>query len=300
MISVPHINICICTLQRPALLRRLLQDLATQQTRDQFTFSAIVADNDPAESARSIVENFAASSSLRIEYVVEPRRSISHARNKSLEPAKGRYVAFIDDDEFPASDWLLNLYLAARKHQATGVFGPVRPHYDAGTPEWVKKAGFYERPEHSTGFIIPWQECRTGNVLVDRSALERLDPVFRSEFGSGASDQDLFRRLMEIGHHFIWCNDAIAYEVVPLGRCRRIFLIKRALLRGSISLRHPKGRLLNTLKALVALPLYTLALPFLQLGGHHLFMKYLVKLCDHAGRLFALFGFLPVRIREMQ
>jgi len=51
-------------------------------------------------------------------------------------------------------------------------------------------------------------------------------------------------------------------------------------------------------KSLVAVPFYILGLPFLHLGGRHLFMKYLVKLCDHAGGLLALAGLNPVRERE--
>lgn len=301
-LAIPHITVCICTFQRPALLRGLLTDLARQETHDRFAFSVVVADNDPAESARPIVEECRASLPLQIEYVVEPRRSISHARNKSLGPSKGQYIAFIDDDEFPPSDWLLNMFRALNESGVSGVFGPVRPHYDPATPPWVKKAGFYERPEHPTGFTMPWKECRTGNVLVSRNVLLELnpDPVFRPEFGGGASDQDLFRRLMELEHHFIWCNEAAVYEVVPPGRCKRSFLVRRALLRGSISLRHPEGRLWSIAKAFVAVPFYALALPFLQLGGHHLFMRYLVKLSDHLGRLLALFGLQPVRVRDMQ
>jgi hypothetical protein len=40
-------------------------------------------------------------------------------------------------------------------------------------------------------------------------------------------------------------------------------------------------------------PLYTIALPFLLIAGQHWFMKYLIKLCDHVGRLLAWLGFNP-------
>ena len=41
------------------------------------------------------------------------------------------------------------------------------------------------------------------------------------------------------------------------------------------------------------------ALPVLFLAGHHHFMKYLVKLADHVGRLLASVGLNPVRERWM-
>jgi hypothetical protein len=53
------------------------------------------------------------------------------------------------------------------------------------------------------------------------------------------------------------------------------------------------------LKSLIAVPAYALALPVLLLAGHHYFMKYLVKLADHAGRLLASVGLNPVTNRRM-
>jgi hypothetical protein len=43
-------------------------------------------------------------------------------------------------------------------------------------------------------------------------------------------------------------------------------------------------------KSLVAVPCYTLGLPVCLLFGQHVFMKYLIKNCDHLGRLLAACG----------
>ena len=60
-----------------------------------------------------------------------------------------------------------------------------------------------------------------------------------------------------------------------------------------------EGKKLGVVKSLIAVSAYGIALPVLQLLGHHLFMKYLVKLCDHGGKLLGLLGLNPVREREM-
>jgi glycosyltransferase involved in cell wall biosynthesis len=298
--AAPEITICICTYRRPVLLKQLLLDLSKQETDGLFTFSVVVADNDADESAKRALDEVARLCSMPVVYVAEPRRSISLARNKSLEPAQGDYIAFIDDDEFPCSGWLLSMYNTCLKYKVSGVFGPVRTRYNESTPTWVKRAGFFDRPEHEAGFAMPWTECRTGNVLIERKILAGLTPIFRTEFGGGASDIDLFRRLMEKGHRFVWCQEGIVHEVLPPGRCKRRFLLRRALLRGSISLRHPRGRVKKIASSLVAVPLYALALPFLQMAGHHLFMRYAVRLCDHVGRLLAAVGIHVVRVRDME
>lgn len=132
-----HISICICTYRRPTLLKRLLTALSKQDTKGLFSFSVVITDNDDQQSAKETVREFSAGSSMNITYCVEPRKSISFARNKALEYATGEAVAFIDDDEFPPSDWLFCLLKTLTDYNAAGVFGPVRPHFDSKPPAWL-------------------------------------------------------------------------------------------------------------------------------------------------------------------
>jgi hypothetical protein len=101
---------------------------------------------------------------------------------------------------------------------------------------------------------------------------------------------DFFRRLMDKGKTFVWCDEAIAYETVPPSRCNRSYLLRRALLRGSNFPKHPADRLKNAAKSLIAVPCYTVALPVLALFGEHVLLKYLIKLFDHTSRLLAYLG----------
>ncbi len=139
-------------------------DVSKQDTHGLFTFSVTVVDNDAAESAHAVVAALSVSSPVELAYCVEPRRNIAYARNQAIAQSRSDAIAFIDDDEFPEPDWLTNLFLTLCKHQTAGVLGPVRPFYPVGTPVWVRRGGFFVRPEHPTGFVMPWNECRTGNV----------------------------------------------------------------------------------------------------------------------------------------
>jgi succinoglycan biosynthesis protein ExoM len=288
-----HICVCICTYKRSELLKRLLDGLRQQETEGRFTYSLVVADNDGMGSARNVVLEFAAGSDIPTVYCVEPRQNIALARNKALEHVRGDYVAFFDDDQLPGKGWLLTLLRACEKYDADGVLGPVKPYFEAQPPAWVVKGKFYERPIYASGMVIDWRKGRTGNVLLRRHIFSGEKQVFRPEFLTG-EDQDFFRRMIERGHVFVWCNEAVAYETVPPVRWKRSFMLKRALLRGKVSLAHSSSRRLEILKSVVAVPAYTLALPFLLVGGQHQFMKYLIKTFDHAGRLLALVGMNPV------
>jgi succinoglycan biosynthesis protein ExoM len=293
-----HISVCICTFKRVELLTRLLKKINSQTAEGKFTFSVVVADNDPTQSASQAVSSFSSATGLKTTYCVEPRQNIALVRNKALQNAEGNLIAFIDDDEIPIETWLLNLFNAKHSYRANGVLGPVKPYFEHEPPVWVRKGKFFERPDYRTGYKLRWDECRTGNVLFDKSILTHVDVPFRSEFGTAGEDMDFFRRTMDTGCQFVWCSEAIAYELVPEGRCRRSFLLRRALLRGSNFPKHPSKRLTNILKSVIAVPVYTLALPILALLGQHLFLRYLVKICDHASRLLAFGGWAVVKERE--
>jgi succinoglycan biosynthesis protein ExoM len=271
----------------------LLEELRRQETRGQFTFSIVVADNDRLQSGKEAVCAFAQAGGIETAYCVEPEQNIALARNRALARAKGDFVAFIDDDELPFRDWLSCLLKACAEPDVDGVLGPVESRFEREPPAWVRKSGIFDRPTHESGCVIAWEDARTGNVMLKRRALEGIGVVFRREFGSGSEDQDLFRRLDEAGRRFIWCKEAVVYETVPAIRWRPSFMLRKALQRGKNSFKYAPYRVRGLVKAFVAIPLYSLALPFLWVAGRHHFMKYLIKLFDHTGRVIALFGFNP-------
>src|SRR5262249_40823698 len=114
-----------------------------------------------------------------------------------------------------------------------------------------------------------------------------------AQFGSGGEDMDFFRRAIEDGHRFVWCDDAVVHEIVPPYRCTSRFLARRALLRGSTFPKQEGRRTKDVIKSIVAVPCYAAILPILALAGQHLFMAYLMKLLEHASRLLAVAG-LPL------
>jgi succinoglycan biosynthesis protein ExoM len=295
---VHRISVCICTLKRPELLRRTLAKLEKQITEGLFTFSIVVADNDSMRSAQPAVAEFSSAAHVSAAYCMEPERNIAMARNKAVQNADGDLIAFIDDDEFPAEDWLLNLYKTLVESGADGILGPVKPYFEFEAPDWVKKGEFFDRPEYATGYKVSWEQSRTGNVLFRKDILNGLEIPFRPQFATAGEDMDFFRRAAEQGCRFVWCNEAIAFELVPAARCTRSYLLKRALLRGSNFPKHPTHRLRNIVKSLIAVPSYTLALPVLLLFGQHVFLKYLIKLLDHCSRLLAFMGLNLVTERQ--
>jgi succinoglycan biosynthesis protein ExoM len=269
------------------MLSFLLYKLQQQVTNDLFTYSVVVVDNDYNKSAKAVVESFKENSNIIVSYHLEPKQNIALARNKAVENVNSNYVAFIDDDEFPGIDWLLQLYNACNKYDVDGVLGPVKPHFEFDPPKWAIKGKFFERSFHETGYVLHWTNTRTGNVFL-KNIFNNKGNKFKLEFGSGGEDQDFFRRMIEDGYKFIWCNEAPVYERIPPERLEKVFLIKRALLRGKQSTIYQSFGGYEVIKSIVAIPVYIFLLPFTILAGEHVFIKYLIKCFDHIGKILAL------------
>lgn len=268
------------------MLRRLLERLSHLQTEESFRYRLVVLDNDAERSALSVVETARRTWRIPTLYCNEPKQNIALARNRALECADGDFIAFIDDDEIPGADWLLHLVRALIESGADGVLGPVEPVFEQIPPSWVVRGRFWEIPVPRNVQQLQWNECQTGNVLLRKDILRHVNPAFRPELCAGGEDRDFFRRLFQKGCRFVWCGRAVVYQIIPQSRCRRAFLLKRALLRGRMTAVAEGLQPLSVVKSILACGIYTACLPATLLLPHHYFMQCAVRGCDHLGKLF--------------
>jgi len=162
-------------------------------------------------------------------YVHEPKRGIPFARNACVRTAlaaEAEAVAFIDDDETPAPNWLDELLAAMRRYDAHVVTGPVIPDYEEGVPEWMIRAGFFERPKCESGALLPL--AATNNVLAVRQVLDAVG-AFDGRFAlNGGDDSHFFWRARAAGAVIVWSSTAVVHETVPMSRARVNWLVQRA------------------------------------------------------------------------
>lgn len=299
-LKLDHISVCICTFKRPTMLAKALEGVISQATDDKFTFEVVVVDNDCNRSAEDTVRRLQLQTGIRIKYDCEPQQNISLTRNRTIRNAEGVLIAFIDDDEFPEQNWLLALYATYVKYTAAGVLGPVIPYYEGTPPDWLVKSDLCVRRSFQTGTILTkLRYMRTGNVLFLKDILSDGDLAFDPKFGrSGGEDYDFFDRMLKRDCSFVWCNEACVYEYVPLERQKKKYLIKRAFIRGVGQAEQDNFISKSTLKSIIAVILYTASLPFMLAVGRHIFMRYLIKDCDHLAKLLAHFGIKLARERN--
>lgn len=102
--TTADMTVVVCTRDRPTGLRRTLLSLQRQSTSD---FNLLVVDNAPSSAAAA--QTLHGLNIERCEYVVEPRRGLSRARNRALDMTDTALVAWIDDDEVADADWVVRL-----------------------------------------------------------------------------------------------------------------------------------------------------------------------------------------------
>lgn len=289
-----HISVCICTYHRNQMLERLLRKLSIQETEELFDFSVVVVDNDKAGPAQETVTRLQKELGLDITYSIEPEQTIAAARNHALRLAKGNYMGIIDDDEFPPSHWLITMYRAIQTFDVDGVLGPVHPFFENKPSAWLLKSQLCERPVHRTGTLLQWTQTRTGNVLIKKNVFDKYNLCFDLKCKTSGSDTEFFRKAMQIGNRFVAVEEAPVYEVVPPERQTKSYFLKRALVQGAderkyrAPMLHGISSVLMPMKAMAALLVYALILPFSTFAGSH--MKYLEKFVYHLSWLLTMLG----------
>ena len=223
--------ITIPTFRRPSELRHLLETLAKLVQRQDVM--VLVADNDGgAAEGGALAEALRRDGyplPLSVLRVTEP--GLCSVRNAICDAAMAdpamRFIAMIDDDEWPQPGWLDALLACQAQVGADVVAGPVDFHFTGKPPRWAGQTLVF-RPEQrawgATGML--WA---SNNLLVSRRALEMLArPWFDPRFNrSGGEDLDFLARLREAGARFGWAPDARVSEWVPPDRAKLRWVLRR-------------------------------------------------------------------------
>ncbi|NLT49155.1 MAG: glycosyltransferase family 2 protein [Clostridiales bacterium] len=244
------ISICLCTYHRPHLLKKCLTAIYQNDFTDEL--EVIVIDNDANASAKDIVEALQGhynAKNIALIYAIEKIQGIASARNLAVSLARGKYLAFIDDDEVPDRSWLSNLYKALVTFRADAVWGPVIPIFPSNFPKWQKK--LFTRARVASGTSMKAISKGTGNLLISSQCLQMRDGPFDTSLNQiGGSDTDLFNWLSLKGYKFVWCDEAVVYELQHISRSKIRWHLKRAY-RGGWVFSLQKSKMFGHIKALL-------------------------------------------------
>jgi glycosyltransferase involved in cell wall biosynthesis len=103
-LDVPEIALVIVTRNRGNQLFRTLESLKTLRSR--VNWELIVVDNGSTDSTGTILGAFASAFAHPMRIIYESAPGQGNARNAGWQSTEARIVAFLDDDCYPAEDYL--------------------------------------------------------------------------------------------------------------------------------------------------------------------------------------------------
>lgn len=218
-----EVSVIVCTRSRPHALAACLASLAVQ---DSAPREILVVDNAPDDPAtRDVVQHFSG-----VTWLPEPRPGLSCARNTGIRAARGRLIAFTDDDVEVRSDWTSEIARAFDgRDQVEAVTGLVLPASLETLSQKVFQIDFGGFGENSTPVLfddrfyasaravgVPvWRVGAGANMAFRREAFERSG-LFDERLGAGASgcseDSEFWHRILARGGSCLYEPRAVVFH----------------------------------------------------------------------------------------
>lgn len=129
--GVPEISVIVPVYKVEPYLERCVRSVQNQTFQD---FELILVDDESPDRCGELCDDYARQDP-RIRVLHKKNGGLSDARNAGMDLARGRYVCFVDSDDFIDPEMLQVLYDLAQKHQAEIAICGVRDCYKGRVQE---------------------------------------------------------------------------------------------------------------------------------------------------------------------
>jgi glycosyltransferase involved in cell wall biosynthesis len=227
--SAELVTVIVCTRNRSGILADCLERL---QALTHPHLEVVVVDNAPTDDSTRVLVEAVAAVDERFRYVCEPRPGLSRARNRGLAEARGRIVAYTDDDVAVDAGWVQGLLRGfARRADVgcvtglvatAGISTPAEEYFDARSPSWSSRTEFQlfdMQGSGRTNALYPYSPGIFGtgaNFAFDRQLLDDLGR-FDEALGAGTKtrggeDLDIFVRVLRAGRAIVYEPAAVVWH----------------------------------------------------------------------------------------
>ncbi len=233
-------TVVLCTYNRSGQLSNAVASLFRQSLPDAQRFEIVVVDDGSADETQVVVAELSVASPVPLCCIRVPHGGVAAARNAGVAHARGRWVAFFDDDQEAEPGWLAALVRQAEENGADCVAGridvvltgPSAARPDRTILKLLGDNSFMARGVNRPGRPIPEVVPGTGNALARRALFARIGPFDPSlPYGE---DAEWFRRARRAGARIVYASDAVVRHLTPPARLTRPYLFSVAA-RGAAS-----------------------------------------------------------------
>ncbi|WP_413199768.1 hormogonium polysaccharide biosynthesis glycosyltransferase HpsE [Nostoc piscinale] len=131
-------TVAIPTYNGATRLAKLLERLQQQQHTENITWEIIVVDNNSTDNTAQVVKNYQANwqYAYPLKYAFEAKQGAAYARKRGVAEASGKLIGFLDDDNYPLSNWVAEAYAFAQKYPKAGAYGSqIHPDWEVEPSE---------------------------------------------------------------------------------------------------------------------------------------------------------------------
>lgn len=132
------ITVAIPTYNGASRLPEMLERLLIQTGVEHLKWEIVIVDNNSQDSTAIVIENYQRNwnRDFPLKYFLENQQGAAFARLRAASEARGELIAFLDDDNLPASDWLAAAYIFGKEHPKAGVWsGQIHAEYEVKPPQ---------------------------------------------------------------------------------------------------------------------------------------------------------------------
>jgi glycosyltransferase involved in cell wall biosynthesis len=170
---IPEISVVICTYNRSQVLINAVRT-ACEQSVPKNQYEVIVIDNNSTDSTAGLIRDLMPEHT-HLRYFMELEQGLSSARNRGWREARGRYVAYLDDDAKAPPDWLAKAHQIIIEIQPALLGGPYYPWYNSRKPPWfLDQFGTNELDTIPRFLEPPSSNLSGGNLFICRDLLEKI------------------------------------------------------------------------------------------------------------------------------
>lgn len=213
-------------------LPSVLSRLQAQKGLENVLWEIIIVDNNSQDETATCIhqwqQQWQGAASLRA--VFEPRQGTAFARQRGVTEAQGHLIGFVDDDNWPAPDWIAAAIAFGERYPDAGAFsGRVHEHFESSPQEALGSMLTYlsVRDKGPTALLFHPEKLQlppgAGLVIRRQAWLESVPDVLRCTGGGGDDYESLL--YLAKGHWQIWYNPQMVLEhFISADRLRRDYL----------------------------------------------------------------------------
>ena len=184
------LSIIICTYNRVDFLKKCIDSILKQISTNN-DIEIVVIDNNCNDGTKEYINSL---SSTHINYFLETKQGLSHARNKGIEVSKGDFLAFVDDDATIDEKWLKSLLYHLKTQNINHIYGgPIFPNFEVKCPKWIDDGYFIRKFKSSDGYLdkLTAQDGFSGgNMCIPKNIFDKVG-FFNTDLGMQGKEMGL-------------------------------------------------------------------------------------------------------------